>query len=135
MAQLRYEGFAMVAHTEPVKSWGDEPCGRKYLPTTTCVSAGGGFAPRPPGYGRGKPEVKTLLNSAPDCAYGAGEMPAASSGATNEQISSPAAASFGAVQQDVDLQDHRRDRTGGSVHPSLDSVEARVSGDLGKAVQ
>lgn len=59
----------MVAHTKPVISWGLRPCG-EFSPTTTCVSGAGGRAPRPPGTGRGKPEVQTLRNSALKLAYG-----------------------------------------------------------------
>jgi hypothetical protein len=37
-----YDRGAMVAQTEPVRSWGEnKPCGNVLFPTTTCVSRGG----------------------------------------------------------------------------------------------
>ena len=85
----------MVAHTESVKGWGLEPCGRRSLPITTCLSAGegDGVAPRPPGTGRGDPGVKTLLNSALKRAYGGRQIAGlAKRRANNEQLPPPAAA-------------------------------------------
>ena len=85
---------AMVAHTEPVRSWGRRPCGEIGSPTTTCVWAGCG-APRPPGTGRGMPEVNSLRNSVLNRAYGRRplDVGVADRRTTNEQRPSHAASS------------------------------------------
>lgn len=90
-----FNDAAMVAHDEPVNSRSLWLCGRLILPTTTCVSAGGGCAPRPPGTGRGNPEVQTLRNFAFRLAYGRRQILAgvAERKATNELRPSHAAAS------------------------------------------
>lgn len=124
----------MVAHTEPVRSWGEKPCGEIVFPTTTCVSAGGG-APRPPGTGRGKPEVQTLRNSALNSAYGGRQFVAglADRRAINEPSSSHAAAptassSFALAPSDEGCH---RDRAG-CFFREVSSSHGLV-GDLGTA--
>jgi len=89
-----YHDRAMVAHTEPVNSWGHKPCGEFALRSLP-VSRWGGGAPRPPGNRRGRPEVQTLLFSASDSAYGGRYLSAglAERNAHNEPSPSQAAAS------------------------------------------
>lgn len=85
---------AMVAHTEPVRSWGHKPCGSEMLSTTTCVS--GGWRRAAPARDRARqPRGKTLRNCALEQAYGRRQIPAgvAERSATNEQRPSHAAAS------------------------------------------
>jgi len=124
----------MVAHTEPVRSWGRKPCGEIASPTTTCVSAAGSGAPRPPGTGRGKPEVQTLRNSALNSAYGGRQFVAglAERRATNEPSSSHAAApaAFSFALASSHEGDHR-DWTGGVISEVFSS--SGVTGDLGTA--
>lgn len=123
----------MVAHTEPVRSWGPKPCGEIVSSTTTCVSAGGGAAPRPPGTGRGKPEVQTLRNSALEQAYGGRHFFAgvAERRATNEQIPSHAAASAaGTVSMAPSFEGDYRGGSGGGLRETLFS---RLNDDLGTA--
>lgn len=124
----------MVAQTEPVMSWGDEPCGRDDLPTTTCVSAAGSGAPRPPGTGRGNPEVQTLRNSALEMTYGrqrsAGVVERR---ANNEQEPSHAAASAAiAVALAPSNEGGHRYRSGGGIR-EVAYAASRISGDLGTA--
>lgn len=125
----------MVAHTEPVRSWGHKPCGESSSPTTTCVSAGGGAAPRPPGTGRGEPEVQTLRNSALELAYGRRHFSAgvADRRVPNEQASSHAAASAaGTFALAPCFQGNYRGGTGGSIR---EAVFSRMKDDLGTAGQ
>ena len=124
----------MVAHTEPVRSWGHKPCGEIRSPTTTCVSGGGG-APRPPGTGRGKPEVQTLRNSALKQANGRRQFVAgeAERRATNEHRPSHAAASTaGTFTLASSLEDGHRCWSGGDLREPFFS---RLNDDLGTAVQ
>jgi len=84
----------MVAHPEPVRSWGHKPCGGVTPPTTTCVS--GGWRRAAPARDRARqPRGKTLRNSALELAYGRRQLSAgvAERSATNEQRPSHAAAS------------------------------------------
>lgn len=125
----------MVAHTEPVRSWGQKPCGKFAFPTTTCVSAGGGAAPRPPGTGRGNPEVQTLRNSALELAYGRRQLLAgvADRRATNEQVPSHAAASTaGPFALAPSSEGDHRGRASGIVR---DFFLSRMNDDLGTADQ
>lgn len=118
----------MVAHTAPVTSWGFEPCERILLSTTNGLR-GVGRAPRPPGAGRGKPEVQTLLNRAPQ-AYGGRQFADWPNGAPNEQGPSPAAASFLFPVLASRFQDDRRNRSGGKSRLEV-LFDARVDDDLG----
>lgn len=125
----------MVAHTEPVKSRGDKPCGKLSFSTTTCVSAGGGAAPRPPGTGRGKPEVQTLRNSALKQAYGRRHISAGVAGrrASNEQRPSYAAASHSgtfAMAPSSEGSDRRWASSG-----FRETLSSRLNDDLGTAEQ
>lgn len=123
----------MVAQTEPVRSWGHKPCGGIFSPTTTCVSAGGGVAPRPPGTGRGKPEVQTLRNSALELAYGRRHLSAgvAERRATHEQVPSHEAASIaGTFALAPSYEGDYRGGSGGSLREALPS---RLNDDLGTA--
>jgi hypothetical protein len=124
----------MVAHTEPVRSWGHKPCGEICSPTTTCVSAGGG-PPRPPGTGRGKPEVKPLHNSALNSAYGGRQIVAglADRRATNEPSSSQAAAPAARpIALAPSVEGDHCDWSGGILREAFFS---RLIGDLGIAVK
>lgn len=124
----------MVAQTELVRSWGSKPCGGLVLPITTCVSAGGG-APRPPGTGRGMPEVQTLRNSALNLTDGSQQIFAGvvKWRATNEPRPSYAAAPAAfPVQMDPSLEGDRCGRTGG-VLCEMDFPLSRMTGDLGTA--
>lgn len=127
---------AMVAHTDPVRSWGPRPCGEMASPTTTCVSAGGGVAPRPPGTGRGKPEVQTLRNSVLRQAYGRRPFFAgvAERRKTNEQQPSHEAASSAAGPLAMALRNEGAgsDRAGGGFS---EEDFSRVIDDLGTAAQ
>ena len=129
------ETRAMVAHDEPVKSWGDKPC-RGVIPlTTTCVSAGGGAAPRPPGTGRGNPEVQTFRNIALKLAYGHRHFSAdvADRRATNGQISSHAAASAArSIAMAPSNEGSDCDRATGGIRETFPS---RVNDDLGTAAK
>lgn len=126
----------MVAHTDPVRSWGLWPCGEFVTPTTTCVSAGGGVAPRPPGTGRGKPEVQTLRNSVLRQAYGRRHFFAgvAERRKTNEQRSSHAAASPAAAPLAMALRNEGAgsDRAGSGFG---EKDFSRVIDDLGTAAR
>lgn len=126
--------LAMIAHSEPVNSWGLEPCGRHSLLTTTCVSAGGG-APRPTGTGRGVSEVEMLLNSALNRAYGDRHLAGlAQWRALNEQRPSPEAAPPAAWSFTLapSLEGDHRDWPSSIVRMAFLS-SARISGDLGTA--
>lgn len=79
----------MVAQPEPVRSWGHKPCGEVISPTTTWVS-GWRRAPRPPGIGRGDPEVQTLLYWASELTNGGASRPGRKE--ADEQRTSQAAA-------------------------------------------
>jgi len=124
----------MVAHTEPVKSWGHKPCG-KFASRLTPVSRAGGGAPRPPGTGRGNPEVKTLLYSASDSATGGRRTSAglAERNTQNEQLSSQAAAPLRppiSLSSSYEGGDHGRARNllGGTIVSLVG-----LGGDLGTA--
>ena len=124
----------MVAHTEPVRSWGHKPCGEIRSPTTTCVSGGGG-APRPPGTGRGEPEVQTLRNSALEQAYGRRHLCAgeAERRATNEQTPTHAAASHPGTF--ALAPSYEGDHRGGSGTGLREAFFSRLNDDLGTTVQ
>ena len=127
----------MVAHTEPVKSWGQKPCGEIVSPTTTCVSAAGSGAPRPPGTGRGDPEVQTLRNSALNSAYGGRQIVAgrAERRVPNELLPSYAAApATSSLALATSHEGGYRDRAGGVI-PNVSFSHSRMTGDLGTAVQ
>jgi len=128
-------GPAMVAHDEPVRSRGLWPCGRIILPTTTCVSAGGGCAPRPPGTGRGTPEVQTFRNIAFKLAYGRRQIRVgvAERKATNELRPSHAAAS--AARTLAMAPSYEGNYCGGSGGFVRETSLPRMMDDLGTAVQ
>jgi hypothetical protein len=134
IANRCYRSRAMIAHTEPVRSWGFEPCGRLVLPTITCVSAGGGAAPRPSGNGRGNPEVITFLNSALDRTDGGRQFAGlVQRRAFNEQRPSPATApSASPVSMAHPHEGDHRTRAIGIRHSSSSS-NGRLGGDLGTA--
>ena len=125
----------MVAHTAPVKSWGHKPCGGIVLPTTTSVAEGSG-APRPPGTGRGNPEVQTLRNSALEQAYGGRNFAdLAERRAKNEQRPSHAAASAPwPFTMDPSDEGDRRDRADGVFRDVSYQETDRLTDDLGTAV-
>lgn len=130
-----HEARAMVAHDEPVRSWGDKPCRGEIPLTTTCVSAGGGAAPRPPGTGRGNPEVQTFRNIALKLAYGHRHLFAdvAERRAIDGQTSSHATASAtGSVAMAPSYEGSDRDWATGGIREAFSS---RVNDDLGTAVE
>ena len=121
----------MVVHTALVTSWGFEPCERFILSSTSFGLSGRGAVPRPPGAGRGNPEVQTLLNRTPS-AYGGQYLAGRLYGVPHEQKPSPAAASFLFSVLVVDFQGNRCDRTVGTSRHEASFI-ARVNGDLGTA--
>lgn len=124
----------MVAHTEPVKSWGHKPCGEFALRLPP-VSRWGSGAPRPPGTRRGKPEVQTLLNSASDSAYGDRYLFAglAERNAHNELLPSQAAAPFASPFSLAPSHEGNHRSRAGSLVREVFTPLARLNGDLGKA--
>jgi len=122
----------MVAHTEPVITWGFEPCGRNFLPITTCVSGWGGAVPRPTGIVRGRSEVQTSLNRTPRANGRRHQVGGFEYGDKYERRSSPAAAPFPSSVLGHRFQNGDRNWAGGKPRRTL-VVATEVDGDLGIA--
>lgn len=121
----------LVSHAKPVLSWGFEPCGGHRLPTSIRVSAAGVGAPRPPGTGRGDPEVQTLLTSAPSD-NGHRYFVGGRNGANNESVPTPEAAPSLQTVLSQSFQGSDFNRADG-IHRLEDISAERLDGDLGKA--
>lgn len=65
----------MVAHAEPVKSWGHKPCGKANFPTTTRVSAGVARRRARTGPGAATPRYKRSVTALSNWPTGAGTSP------------------------------------------------------------
>ena len=118
----------MDSHTEPVDTWGREPCESVELSTTSYVSGRGSRgAPRPSGTGRGIFEVQTslinkLLSNGPRH-----QSEEKEENSYDEQKSSPAAAPSSSVKTAVAFQSNRLD---GNLDCTVVVSQPRLSGDL-----
>lgn len=128
----------MTTQTEPVTTWGLEPCESRGLSIAAHVSGRGGarVAPRPTGIGRGKAEVQTPLSSILRFVSYGGRSGLTPEGVVNEYAqSSPAAAPPFARVEKSRLFDACLPRADGSSDCSFSAefLQPGMNGDLGIA--
>jgi hypothetical protein len=135
MSKPRYVGLAMVAHKEPVLSWGDiKPCKEIVSLIITCVSAGGLRAAPVRDRARHARGINAPELSSHLCLRGPANVAGlAERRAPNEQGPSHAAApaAHPVTMADLDEGSHCG-RKGGFVRDVSDEA-SRVIGDLGTA--
>jgi len=123
----------MVAHTEPVNSWGQKPCGEFALRPPP-VSRRGAARRARPGTGAANPRYKRSFSVLPTAPTGAGAFTGlAERKAHNEQRPSQAAAPS-ALSLAMDPS-YEGDYCGGAGNRFRDVFDsrARLNDDLGKA--